>query len=521
MTHVAYSSLFGPADAVLAARRDARYPCTFASEIEKVFYGVGAASVHKLIFHVTTAEREISGVPDAISMTRTKQTTALCRHNHKMLADAEDVVDASHVRPAYTYKFNSSVDIIALETELFTNLSPSDDGIPKGVKFSPDGLLLLTATSRSLIVGDIPMNSFQDDPLHPNDVVGITCRLTISCPSLLYCYEWYPGVDSWSCPESALLLASSKDQPIVLWDAFTGSQRAQYVGYNHLDEVIPALAVAFNADGTRVYGGYDMSIQMFDVSRPGRSIAKANTSSTRKSCHGQRGLISAISANNFNGDGDALIACGSYAGSVWCYDPISLSSVCSLHELDAHRVHARGVTQVEWSSDGRTVFAAYRNSTHITAWDVRNNKAPLGVFLRDANTNQHLKFAVNGNLLVTPCRSKGVVVYDWLTGEEQAVIGEPGSSVNGVSLHPRGVVAALTCGERIWEYPEAAYGTHCAVTQIPTAATGASLEPRNLLSASRSSSVILDGAKALHKWPESFALDRAQSCIALVRTQAS
>jgi WD40 repeat protein len=51
------------------------------------------------------------------------------------------------------------------------------------------------------------------------------------------------------------ILSTCRDHPIRLWDAYDGSLRAAYVGYNHLDELAPAYALAFDPAGRKIYAG--------------------------------------------------------------------------------------------------------------------------------------------------------------------------------------------------------------------------------------------------------------------------
>lgn len=52
-----------------------------------------------------------------------------------------------------------------------------------------------------------------------------------------------------------------------MWDAYSGELRCTYSGYDHVDEVEPAITLAFNDDGTKVLGGYKKSIKIFDTLR--------------------------------------------------------------------------------------------------------------------------------------------------------------------------------------------------------------------------------------------------------------
>lgn len=64
--------------------------------------------------------------------------------------------------------------------------------------------------------------------------------------------------------------ASGHEGPIHLWDAFTGTLRCSYRGYNNVDELEAALSVTFSADGQNIFCGYKKNIKIFSTGRPGR-----------------------------------------------------------------------------------------------------------------------------------------------------------------------------------------------------------------------------------------------------------
>lgn len=56
-------------------------------------------------------------------------------------------------------------------------------------------------------------------------------------------------------PASCVFISTSRDHPIHMWDAFTGGLRASYRAYDHLDEVVAANSVCFNAGGDKIFAG--------------------------------------------------------------------------------------------------------------------------------------------------------------------------------------------------------------------------------------------------------------------------
>lgn len=52
-----------------------------------------------------------------------------------------------------------------------------------------------------------------------------------------------------------------------MWDAFDGSLRCTYRGFNAVDEMEPALSVTFSVEGSKIIAGYKKVLRSFDVER--------------------------------------------------------------------------------------------------------------------------------------------------------------------------------------------------------------------------------------------------------------
>lgn len=56
-------------------------------------------------------------------------------------------------------------------------------------------------------------------------------------------------------PATSVFVSTSRDHPLHMWDAFTGTLRATYRAYDHLDEVVAANSVCFNTSGDKIFAG--------------------------------------------------------------------------------------------------------------------------------------------------------------------------------------------------------------------------------------------------------------------------
>jgi len=316
----------------------------------------------------------------------------------------------------------------------------------KGVKWSPDGMCLLSNSEDNILRLFEPAETPPSGPVLqfvPGDTV--------------FDFEWYPLMRS-SDPSTCCLLSTSRGHPIHLWDAFTGALRASYRGFDHLDEPVTALSVGCTSE--QIIAGYDEEIRIFDIAQPGRTCSYIKTLSStrqgkRKLVEGQRGLISAIAVCP---DDPSLFAAGSYMGDIYLYSLKDNEMVAPMEGKSG------GVSQLKFSPNGQYLFSGARKSGEILCWDVRNTGQILGKFARDASTCQRIYFDIDplsGRFLVTGSRDGSVRCYDLTSSPDESSTFLPcfsfqanHDSTNGVSFHPffggEFPLLATTSGERLF-----------------------------------------------------------------------
>lgn len=282
-----------------------------------------------------------------------------------------------------------------------------------------------------------------------------------------------------------------RDQPVHLYDAYTGQIRATYRPYNSLDELdSPATFCFLNQGQHFVTGGFrkERELQIFDLARPGRdSLVTLKLGKTRKSTDGQKGLVSALTYSSYHN----LIASGTYSpGSIYLYDAraqstplqqIVISGNCVVGHGKSHsrkRKHfvggdeegifssakvkwfqsraLKGVTQLEFSEDGTSLYSLSRRSNAVIQWDLRklptSSHCPgVASFETDNDTNQRLEFSLHQNHLMVGGRDNCVRVYDCCTPTAVAILkNDFDSSVNGISVTNLGnkTIMASATGSR-------------------------------------------------------------------------
>uniref|UniRef100_K3WVC6 Uncharacterized protein n=1 Tax=Globisporangium ultimum (strain ATCC 200006 / CBS 805.95 / DAOM BR144) TaxID=431595 RepID=K3WVC6_GLOUD len=310
----------------------------------------------------------------------------------------------------------------------------------KGVKVSPDGLCMLTNSEDHVL----RLFEMSDDVQAP----AATSILQAKEGGAVYDFAWYPFMNS-QVPESCIFVSTSRDQPVHMWDAYTGDLRATYRAYDHLDEIAAANSIAFNTTGDKIFCGFDRMIRFFDISQPSRDFKARPLSKTRRSREGQRGIISTI---HFNPDHSKIYAAGSYGGTTCIYTEDRGEELLCLRDHDG-----KGITQVQFSPDGRFLFTAARRDSRIHCWDIRNSNQILYTFHRIADTNQRIEFDLHcaGRYLASGSQDGKVLLYDLLTGELVDDGVRLPDAANGVSFFPDPSAArvAVTSGQRHYDLP--------------------------------------------------------------------
>ncbi|OQR83863.1 hypothetical protein ACHHYP_14198 [Achlya hypogyna] len=320
---------------------------------------------------------------------------------------------------------------------LYSITAPFSRHFTRGIKVSPDGLCLLSNAD------DNTMRLFEVNP-------SVTeAALEMPEGGTIYDFNWYPFMNS-ADPATCVFATTTHAHPIHLWDAYTGELRATYRAYDHLDELTSAYSVAFNATGDKLFAGFDRTIRIFDTAQPSRDFTTRALSKTRKSRAGQRGIIASL---HFNPDHSKMYAAGSYSGQTCIYAEDSGEEYLRLEGHDG-----QGITQVQFSPDGKYLLTGARKHNAVLVWDIRHTMQVLHQLPRQCPTNQRIAFDIHcgGRYVATGSEDKRVLLYDLLTGDCVNEIAGFSDAVNGVSFFPSGTTAQLaSCtGQRHYEVPE-------------------------------------------------------------------
>lgn len=254
------------------------------------------------------------------------------------------------------------------------------------IKYSSDGCLMIaSSTDASFTIAS-----------------QSTTPVRISSNESIYDYELYPWMNS--DPQTQCFIATTRDHPVRLFDV-SGRVRATYHTKDQADETKAPLTVRFSLDGTKIYCGFENSLQVFELSRPGTDCNLIPMTPNRKSKEGLKGLVSDIC---FNPDLSQLIAIASFSGQIGLMDGRTDDLLMLLDDV-------LGVTQVKFSTDGTLLFSASRAVEGIRAWDVRNTAQVLYTLPRKSSTNQRIYFDISTDSIVSGHEDGLVSMYDITT----------------------------------------------------------------------------------------------------------
>lgn len=286
----------------------------------------------------------------------------------------------------------------------------------KDVKWSPDGLCLIVTDSEGLLSLYEPFKT--DSPE--------TSSLVFKEPEDIYNCTWYPAMNS-SDPSSCVFASCSRDQPVHLWDAYSGALRASYRCFDKYDEVTSAISLHFSSQ--HLYTGSKDGLRIFHISIPGRDCDFISFDR----------IISSIDLSS-----NGVLALGTYGGDLSLFDPLSMQRVLTLQETPT------GVSQLKFGGEQRPccLFVSCRKSNEVQEWDLRSLIKPVqsSVYDRTAMTNQRIHFDIFDDTLAIGNTNATVSIHN-LCDFSQSSFKANDDIVSGVSLFS-GYLATCSGGRR-------------------------------------------------------------------------
>ncbi|VVB12195.1 unnamed protein product [Arabis nemorensis] len=318
----------------------------------------------------------------------------------------------------------------------------------KGLKWSPDGSCFLASSEdNTLSLFYLPQDGGDSNgsgvPIPEEDSYGAS--LLVNEGESVYDFCWYPYM-SVSDPLTCVFATTTRDHPIHLWDSSSGELRCTYRAYDAMDEITAAFSIGFNPDGTKIFAGYNSSIRVFDLHRPGRDFGQYSTLQRNK--EGQAGILSTLA---FSPTNSGMLAVGSYGQTTGIYREDNMELLYVLHGQEG------GVTHVQFSKDGNYLYTGGRKDPYILCWDMRKSvEIVYKLYRATENTNQRVFFDIEpcGRHLGTGGQDGLVHMYDLQTGNWVSGYQAASDTVNAFSFHPYLPMAATSSGHRRFAIPD-------------------------------------------------------------------
>ncbi|GFU42113.1 telomerase Cajal body protein 1 [Nephila pilipes] len=322
------------------------------------------------------------------------------------------------------------------------------DNYTRGCKWAPDGSCILTCSDDNILrLFNLPQELW--DFTKWQDMPEMEAVVKIPEGDLIYDYCWYPLMNSAE-PDTCCLASCSKNTPVHLWDGFTGKLRCSYRCYDQMDEVTAARSLSFDADGSRIFCGFDKTIRIFNVDLPGRNFETRQTFAKKS---GQPGIISCFAFTRQNRN---ISAVGSYQKSIGIYSEPDGELECLLEGQKG------GLTQLQFSPDGNLLYSGGRKDSEILCWDLRYLGEVLFCLRRSCVTNQRLYFDISrcGRYVVSGNNNGIISVWDTYNETVESEYNKfrilkpiqfflgHNDCVNGISLHPTYPFLCSSSGQR-------------------------------------------------------------------------
>ncbi|XP_037347932.1 telomerase Cajal body protein 1 [Talpa occidentalis] len=328
----------------------------------------------------------------------------------------------------------------------WSEFSAQHENFLKGCKWAPDGSCILTNSADNILrIYNLPPELYNEGEQLEYAEMAPVLRMVEG--DTVYDYCWYSLMSS-SQPDTSYVASSSRENPIHIWDAFTGELRASFRAYNHLDELTAAHSLCFSPDGSQLFCGFNRTVRVFSTARPGRDCEVRATFAKKQ---GQSGIISCIAFS----PAEPIYACGSYGRSLGLYAWDDGSPLALLGG------HQGGITHLCFHPDGNRFFSGARKDAELLCWDLRQPGHPLWSLRREVTTNQRIYFDLDptGQFLVSGSTSGAVSVWDTSgagpEGKPEPVLSflPQKDCTNGVSLHPSLPLLATASGQRVFPEP--------------------------------------------------------------------
>jgi WD40 repeat protein len=321
-------------------------------------------------------------------------------------------------------------------------------GLVTDVAFSPDGMLIATASS---------------------DGIARTWDAATGMPRTTFTGHSGPVTAIAFSPDGTLIATASGDGTARTWDAATGAPRTTLIGHTGtLNDL------AFSPDGTLIATASD--------DRTGRTWDAA-TGAARTTLTGHRGPVTAVAFCLVNAGDGTLLATASSDGTARTWDAATGAPRTT---LTGHRGPVTAVVFSPVNAGDGTLLATAGDGT-VRTWDAGTGTLRTTLIgHREPVTD--IAFSPDGALLATASSDGTARTWDAATGAPRTILTGDHATVTDVAFSPDGALLATASSDGTARTWDTAKGTPCTTfTGHSGAVTDVAFSPGGALLATASS----------------------------------
>ncbi len=254
-------------------------------------------------------------------------------------------------------------------------------------------------------------------------------------------------------PDSKLLISSSDDKTVRVWDIVTGQLKHLLVGHNHLENSnsqdnpnrVKAIGISPNGQ-TLITGSANSQIKLWKMDLLTRPLI-SEASVTRSSSSSPLTLVNRLPISLDN----QRFAVGQSSGK------IKLWNVENGDWQQSFQGHSSCVNALAFSSDSQFLVSGSQQKT-IKIWQMKDSITKPIAFNDNAHLREILSLSIHDNYLVSSSADHTIKIWDYLNNIKKPlkILDRHSARVWCIAIHPDGTKFASASADytiKLWTFP--------------------------------------------------------------------